>query len=200
MILKEQFEESQRAAELDKKRKTNILVHRLPELESDTWKDRQEHDQKVIQDLLHVLEIETEVIEHHRLGKRFKEVRSNEAAPGGSAVLQAQTKRPLKVVLKDETDREKVLANLSKLRDATPELKSLRISPDLNLTERNEVRRLVALAKNLTQEEEGEYRHIVKGMNIIRVKAKKTTTQETPQEANQQGNRREPESRPPTHQ
>ena len=111
---------------------------------------------------------------------------SNGASPGGSAVLQVQTKRPLKVVLRDETERDRVLAKLSKLRDAASQLRALRISPDLNITERDEVRRLVALAKNWTREEKGEYRHIVKGMSIFRVKAKKTT-QETPQGTDEPG-------------
>ena len=72
--------------------------------------------------------------------------------------------------LSSEEQSGKVLSSLKNLRDADPKLKTIRVSPDLSLQEREEVRILVQEAKNRTSQEEGDYRHIVRGKQIVRVR------------------------------
>ena len=54
----------------------------------------------------------------------------------------------------------------------TKEIRNLRISPDRSLKEKEEVRNLVTKAKNLNDQEEGNYVYLVRGTHILKVKKK----------------------------
>ena len=58
------------------------------------------------------------------------------------------------------------------MKEATAEIKNLRFSPDRSLKEREEVRNLVTKAKNLNDQEEGNYVYLVRGTQILKVKKK----------------------------
>ena len=64
---------------------------------------------------------------------------------------------------------------LNKLKDAEYKIKNLRIGLDWSLKEREEVRRLIAKAKNLSEKEQIDYVHHVRGLQIMRMKKKPQT-------------------------
>ena len=74
------------------------------------------------------------------------------------------------VTLNNSSEVETVMKNLRKLKNAPDELRNLRISPDRSMKEREEVRNLIQRAKNLTEQETGDFMHIVRGTTIIKVK------------------------------
>ena len=172
-IIREENEEARKEAERSLKRKKNLIFYRVPELEAEAWDERKTYDKDVIQSVLSFVSLDMEITDFHRLGKRF--VPSKE----DKDVSTVQTSRPLKVVLKNEEDRQAVLSNLNKLRNADPKIKSIRISPDMSLQEREEVRSLVAKAKNLNAAEKGDLRHVVRGKQIIQVRTKPPNRQNT---------------------
>ncbi|ELU02926.1 hypothetical protein CAPTEDRAFT_195068, partial [Capitella teleta] len=67
---------------------------------------------------------------------------------------------------------------MNKLGEAEEDIKRIRVQHDMNLQERAEIRELVQEAKNLTLTESGDFTHIVRGIKIIRVKARKDALQE----------------------
>ena len=71
----------------------------------------------------------------------------------------------------EETELD--MKNLKNLKDAGPELQTLRISPDRSLKVREEVRVLVIEAKNWNTSETGDYIHIVRDKQIMRVRKNK---------------------------
>lgn len=164
-ILKEANEESRREGEEELKRKKNIIIHRLPELDSETWADRKGYDGQTIKHLMDTLEVEPKVEGFQRLGRRPR--------PASDGEQLRQSQRPLKVTLQSEEDVKMVLKNLGKLREADTLLNNIRVAPDMNLKEREKQRELVEQAKNLTRQESGDFIHIVRGKAIIRVKSKR---------------------------
>ena len=161
-VFREEQEKVAVEAEKAQRRRRNIILHRVPELESEIWAERKKHDEEVIGSMLECLEVNVEVVEHHRLGSRFRKDEDE--------VSNIQIKRPLLVTLAREEDRKQILSHLSKLGRADESIRSVRVSPDLSEEERKEVKALVEKAKNLNQKEEGEFRYIVKGMEIMKVK------------------------------
>ena len=71
------------------------------------------------------------------------------------------------------------MKNLNKLKDAKYEIKNLLIGPNRSLKEREEVRRLIAKAKNLNEKEQGDYVHLVRGLQIIIMRKKPQITTDT---------------------
>ena len=74
------------------------------------------------------------------------------------------------VTLNNSSEMETVMKNLRKLKNAPDELRNLKISPDRSIKEREEVRSLIQRAKNLTEQETGDFMNIVRGTTIIKVK------------------------------
>ena len=64
------------------------------------------------------------------------------------------------------------MKNLNKLKDAKYEIKNLLIGSNRSLKEREEVRRLMAKAKNLNEKEQGDYVHLVRGWQIMIMRKK----------------------------
>ena len=82
------------------------------------------------------------------------------------------TNRPLLVSFINEQDVVELNQNPPKLKDATTAIRSLRISPDKFHKEREEKRKMANKAKNLNDQETGNFMHLVHGMQIIKVKRK----------------------------
>jgi hypothetical protein len=57
-IIREENEEALKEAERAQRRRKNIVLHRLPELSSDQWSDRRQHDKEAIEELMDALELE----------------------------------------------------------------------------------------------------------------------------------------------
>ena len=66
-----------------------------------------------------------------------------------------------------------VTKNLTNLKVARPELQNLRISTDRSLKERKEVRIFVIKANNLDTSETGDYIHVVRDKQLLRVRKNK---------------------------
>ena len=164
-LLREANEESRREGEEEAKRKKNIIIHRFPEDDSETWEARKECDKHFLHTLFDTLEVNPNFDSFQRLGKR-----SRHESNGN----QRQTHRPLRVTFNSEEDTKLILKNLGKLRESA--IDSVRITPDLNLKEREAQRELVEKAKNLTRQETGDYIHLVRGRGIIRVKRRNDGT------------------------
>ena len=161
-ILKEANEESRKEAEEEFVRKKNIIIHHLPELQTDERERRWEQDNINVKKFLETLELNLEIEKITRLGKR----------PEAKADIQTKNPpaRPIKVTFKTEEDVKKIYNNLYKLKSKEPEMNNLRITPDRNEQEREKIRTLVETAKNLTLSEKGDHVHIVRGTRILRVR------------------------------
>ena len=155
-IMKETNEESRKEAEEEMARRKNVIIHHLPELRTDERDRRWEDDSNKVKMFMETLEIEIEVEKVARLGKRPES--------------EEQPARPIKLMLKSEDDAKKIYSNLYKLKNKEQEWSKLRITPDRNEQERQKIKKLVEKAKNLTQLEEGDFVHIVRGAKILRVK------------------------------
>ena len=184
-IVKEATEESRKEAEAESRRRKNFTVHRLPEKELSIWTVRKSHDGKFIEELMELLEINPRVEDHVRLGKReMTQTESNTQTP---------KHRPLRVTLTNQSEVAEVMSKLYKLKDASPLMNNVRISQDLNLQEREEIRALVTEAKNRTRTEKGDYMHIVRDKKIIRVRARnQTQVKKTDSQGTEQGPRQSP--------
>ena len=68
--------------------------------------------------------------------------------------------RPLLLSFNTEQDVIEINRKLPKMKEATAEIRSLRISPDRSLKE-EEVRNLVMKMENLNHQEEGNYGYLV---------------------------------------
>jgi hypothetical protein len=157
-ILKETNEEARKEAEEEAERKKNIIIHRMPELDTEDTQDRREEDKIRVEKFLEKIGLENrvEVERIIRMGKRPEKEEEKKA-------------RPMKVVLQSEEETRTVFKNLYKLKNAH-EYDEIRITPDRNEQQREELRALVETAKNLTRMEQGDYVHVLRGKRIVRVK------------------------------
>ena len=80
--------------------------------------------------------------------------------------------RPLLVSFNNEQDAVELNRILPNVKDATTEIRSLRVNPERSLKKREEVRMMINRAKNLNVQEEGNLMHLVRRMQIIKVKKK----------------------------
>lgn len=181
-VIREDNEEALKEAERAQRRRKNIVLHRVPESKSEEWGERKQHDCEVIKELMERLEIDANIADFYRLGRRYRNVEA-------SAEPQLQDKRPLLVCLKSEEERGKILSSLGKLRNASENIKDIRVSPDMSMQERDVMRKLVLEAKNLTKQEDGDFRHIVRGKEILRVRdrRKRMPGKEEDQKAGEKG-------------
>ena len=80
--------------------------------------------------------------------------------------------RPLLLSFNSENAFIETNQKLPKLKEATAEIRNLRISQDRSLEEREKELKLVTKAKFLNDQEEGNYVYLVRGMHILKVKKK----------------------------
>ena len=162
-IIREENEEALKEAERTQRRRKNIIIHRVPELKTEEWNARRQHDESIIGEIIRSMELDVNITDFYRLGKRFKKEE-------GSEEPQLQDKRPLLVSLSSEEERSKIMSSLGKLKNASGNIQGIRVSPDLSMQEREEIRNLVREAENRTRLEDGDFRHIVRGKQILRVR------------------------------
>ena len=110
-------------------RSRGIVVYRAPESQAITREARKADDMNIMKDLVaHIKCEDVEIISTDRLGKYDEE-----------RVSQGKH-RPIKVRFTKNSDRDKVLKSLSRLKDADPMLKRLSIRQDLNDSQRAELK------------------------------------------------------------
>ena len=132
-------------------RAKGIVVYRLVESEKSTITERKREDEEAIKELLKFIGCdEHEVTYVERLG-RFDEGR-----------IKERKYRPVKVRFTNKEARDEVLNSLHRLKYAPEGIKVLSIRQDLNETQRNELRDIMAKAINLTKQSETTF-YRVKG-------------------------------------
>jgi hypothetical protein len=99
--------------------------------------------------------VDVDIVEVRRLGRKND---------------KADSKRPLMITFTNDWDQRKVFNSLNKLKGAAPTYKNLRITNDLS---RDEIKKLITEAKNLTAQDSGENFFIVRNKEILKVKRRK---------------------------
>ena len=131
------------ASALDKEmevRSRGIVIYRAPESNKTTSEERKADDLQLLTDLLaHIKCEDTQMISSDRLGKFDKEKEDK------------GKHRPIKVRFVSNQDRDKVLRNLFRLRDAEAKLNKLSIRQDLNESQRAELNAKLAEAYEKTK-------------------------------------------------
>ena len=153
--LREAVQESRIEAERKAIRDKNVIIHNCDEVGLN--EERKQNDSKFVETLINkVLEANVDIIEITRLGNAIND--------------QEGRKRPLKITFSSSEQRIIVMSKLRNLKNAEKCYNKIRVTSDMNRSEREEVRRLVDEAKNLTaQEKTQEWIHIVRDKKIIRV-------------------------------
>jgi len=153
-------------------RKRNIIIYRVPEKRMDSVSDRKASDLAFVKDLLDgVFSIELneqDIDKMYRLG-RFSEDKA----------------RPLLVAFKCYEQKDQIMANLRKLKQPIEKFRGISISHDLHPKEREERKRLLALARQEHEANESEqvenYKFLVVGRGqqrrVIKLKRSNITDQ-----------------------
>jgi len=116
-------------------RKKNIILHRVPEVTSDTADTRRLKDQEFLHSLCHdTLKVnleESDVVKMFRLGKKMEEGKP----------------RPLLVGLGSVEKKGEIMKSLSKLRDAPSDQRHIGVAHDLTPYQREAVKKALEEAK-----------------------------------------------------
>ena len=138
-----------------------MLIYKAPESTHQGGLNRKAEGKQLIKTFLASVEMGNKTATSFvRLGKKNDE---------------ATTNRTLLVSFDNERDVNEKMKKLNKLKYAEYKINYLRIGPDRSLKEREKVRRLIANAKNLNEKEQGDYLHLVRGLQIMRMKKKPQT-------------------------
>lgn len=138
---------------LKERKKNNIIIHRLAESQETDEKARNTEDRRTVthlmNDILKVpMEEKVDIKRIFRLGK----------------LTEGEKQRPLLVEFKDGTMKNKVLENLSKLREAGEKLRQISVAHDMTENERGQCRELVKECREKQKKEEsGEWKYQVRG-------------------------------------
>jgi hypothetical protein len=144
------------------KKRQNIIIYRAAESQASGPEARNREDvefcRALVQDVLEIDCANGDIISVRRLGKR-----------------EEGTYRPMLVSFKTAGVKSQVMESLAKLADAEDRYRSLSITHDMTQKEREEVKKLVAEAKEKqTNDPSGEYVYRVRGypgeMTIVRLR------------------------------
>ena len=164
--------QSRKEEEEEQKRRRNLIVHRAPEPKSESWEGRKQEDKQFVDELMEVLEITTEILDIRRLGRRPQQQQEQQTSQAASNKTD-DVSRPLLLSFSSEQEVKKVQDSLKHLKNADEKMYRLRITPDMTQNQREEVRKLVTDAKNMTAQEKGEFVYVVRGTEIKKVKRRK---------------------------
>jgi len=148
-------------------RRNNIVIYRIPEKLSDAVEVRKESDGKFVEDLLEsVFQIK---VSDRDIRKMFRL---------GRPVEGSDAPRPLLVSFMKFEDKEHVMSNLRKLKQAEARFRGISMSHDLTPRQRNEVKMLLATAKKEHEETSSEsaenFRFLVVGqgtkLRVIKIR------------------------------
>ena len=134
--------------ENDKKaRASNIIIHGLPESVSADKDDVKKLNEEYVGELLRTLNLTMSHKSVYRLGKP-----------------DTSKKRPIKLVMNNEVDKQNVMNNLKNLKDVEL-FRGVSVTEDYTASERNMIRNMVedAKAKNSKEEPDSRYKWKVRG-------------------------------------
>ena len=126
-------------------RSQNVIIHGLPE-EANTPEGK-EADKKTIKEFLEIIDVASEPQSITRIGDR-NDVRC----------------RPIKLIMVNNHEKDLIMSNLVKLKEAPDKFKRISVTDDYTAKEREEIRKMVVEAKNKTAlEGNGKYVFKVRG-------------------------------------
>ena len=130
----EATEEKQREEAEEKRRKKKIIFYKAKENLATDVESKKNDDEQLERNFLSSIDMaEKEIVSTVRLGRKIGET----------------TNRPLLVTFNNEQDVVELSQNVLKMKDATTEIGSFRISPDRTLKEKEKVRKMVNKEKKL---------------------------------------------------
>ena len=112
----------------------NIVIHRAPEPQNPSAKERDDHE-VLVKDMLKAIEVNVKPAKIFRLGE-YKETDQEGSSP-----------RPLKVIFENHFAQQEVINSANKLQNAKDQLKQLSVGYDLSESERNTIKLQVQEAK-----------------------------------------------------
>jgi len=126
-------------------RRNNIVIYRIPEKLTDALEARKESDSTFVEDLLDsVFQIRASGSDIRKMFRLGRPVEGSDAP------------RPLLVSFAKFEDKEHVMSNLRKLKQADERFRGISMSHDLTPRQRNEVKLLLATAKKEHEENSNE--------------------------------------------
>jgi len=162
-VVEKQIEIRIEEDKMKERKKNNVIIHRMAESQMSEEKEKNTEDRKsVIQLINEVLEVPCEDKDIRRVFRLGK-------LTGG------EKQRPILIEFRDGTMKNKVLENLSKLRNADEQLRQISVTHDMTESEREQCRELVKECKEKQKKEEsGEWKYQVRGlpgdMRIVRLR------------------------------
>ena len=123
-------------------RKRTVIVYRVPEKNEKDNRKRKDADMKEIEELLKFIEAPSKPQKSGRVG--------NFVAPKDD---EEPKSRPLKLVFSSHVEAKKVVDSAPKLKNADVTMKSYSIDFDASKEQRDEIRKLVAEAKERSKED-----------------------------------------------
>ena len=112
------------------RRMNNIIIHGISEETTGENENSQDSDRTFIKSFLEAIEVNIEPKQIIRIGNKT-----------------ADKKRPVKVILKNSDDKEQVMAGLTKLKNATPDLRGISVRDDYTQEERKLIQTMHEEAK-----------------------------------------------------
>ena len=116
-------------------RKNNIIIYGIEEPIRGTEEKEQEQDKKEIKEILYIIGAQDIIPTHHRIGKKDE---------------NGLKQRPIKMILKSASEKEKIMQNLHKLKPYGNWL-GLSIRDDFTINERKRIKENCQEAKNLNK-------------------------------------------------
>ena len=162
-IMQDALVQSQKDQEMKEEREKSIIIYNLDESDITNRDERVQNETNYIDDLC-------------RLGIRVGDFKIDKIRRLGRFDKDAARPRPMKVTLENREQQQKIINNLSNLRQAEDKFKKLSIATDMTQQERQLVREKHLEAKRLSQENENS-RFVVKGypnnnLRIVEIKKK----------------------------
>ena len=154
-IIREDRQEQHILQRERKKRSCNAIVHGISEEDSTT------NDKAVIQQLFETMSVKLTPESITRLG----------TAKRGST-------RPIKLVMKNENEKNVMMKALPRLQQATGVLRNVSVTNDYTIAERNEITRWVAMARAKTANENEGIVWKVRGIPFSNIRLVKIQAQE----------------------
>ena len=148
-VMKSTLDHRKRTEEEREKREGNLIIYQVEESDSVNAEDRKEYD-TIFCNALCVEGFKIEKVPTKNIIRLGKKDENDERI------------RPMKVVLENKNDKEKIMKNVNKLAKAEPKLKNISISHDYTKDEREAIKSKVAEAKEIS-EKDLKYTYKVRG-------------------------------------
>lgn len=163
--IKEQKEEDVNEQKDIISRKNNIIIYGIEEPMGETKEKEQEQDKKDIKEILYIIGVQDIVPKHHRIGQKDED---------------GLKQRPIKMILKSSSEKERIMQNLHKLKPHR-NWTGLSIRDDFTINERKKIKEKCQEAKNLNKGNNCDFVWCVRGSPRTRLRLVQKARIETKQ-------------------